>query len=173
MAILAALLLSGCQLLQDQKPGQVAIHGAQLRDDAHGATLWLDTDWALSGPMRDALDHGIALTLVIDVHARHWPRRLHSRHHVELHYYPLSQRYRLRDPSGNVRSFTTAAYMLDALSTLQMRLPAPFAGLPADTPVHAGIRLDRRTLPGSLRLPATFEPAWRLDNGDYAWLRGG
>lgn len=172
MLLLAALLLGGCRLLQDQTPGAVTIHAAQLRDDGRAAMLRLDSDWDLSGPMRDALDHGIALTMAVEVHAGRWPRRLHSRQTVELHYSPLSQRYRLRDPSGSVRSFTTAAYMLDALSVLQLRLPEGFVALPVRTPLRARVHLDRRTLPGSLRLPATFEPAWRLDQARRAWLHG-
>lgn len=172
MLLLAALLLGGCRLVQDQTPGAVIIEAAQLHDDGGGATLRLHSDWQLSGPMRDALDHGIALTMAIDVHAGRWPQRLHSRQVVELHYSPLSQRYRLRDPSGSVRSFTTAAYMFDALSLLQLHLPEGFVALPAHTPLRARVHLDRHTLPGSLRLPATFEPAWRLDKARRTWLHG-
>ena len=48
-------------------------------------------------------------------------------------------------------------------------LPPAFAALPEATPLRVSVALDPATLPGALRLPALFEPAWRFTAADYTW----
>ncbi|MGA9422590.1 MAG: DUF4390 domain-containing protein [Rhodanobacteraceae bacterium] len=177
MAIALVSVLPGCTRLREQTPGHLAVRSAALRSSPDGAVLDLDLDCVLSGPMRDALDHGIPLTLDIDLRAGGvsggGPRaQAHDR--VVLRYYPLSQRYQLQVPqqSGGSRSFAVSAYLIDALASLRLDLPAAFATLPRDTRLQVAIGLDRAALPGALRLPAWFEPAWRLST-DYAWSNAG
>ncbi|MGA8276703.1 MAG: DUF4390 domain-containing protein [Rhodanobacteraceae bacterium] len=177
MAISLLLVLPGCTRLQEQTPGHLAVRSAALRSSLDGAVLDLDLDCVLSGPMRDALDHGIPLTLDIDLRAGSLPGsgpRTQARDRVVLRYYPLSQRYQLQGPqqAGGPRSFAVSAYLIDALASLRLDLPATFAALPRGTPLHVTIGLDRAALPGALRLPAWFEPAWSLST-DYAWSSAG
>jgi hypothetical protein len=172
-ALLAALaLLAGCIPFAEQVPGELAVRSAQLRDTAGGAMLDLALDCRLSGPMQDALEHGIPLTLRIDLDAGRRLTRTHrqERQHVELRYFPLSRRYQLREAgSDDVRSFATPASLLAALGTLHLPLPDGFARLPAATPLRVSAALDPAALPGALRLPALFEPAWRLAAEEHAW----
>ena len=172
IAMAASLvLLGGCSALDAQTPGTLAVRAAQITTLGGSATLELDLDCRLSGPMRDALEHGIPLTLQIDVRAGHWPsEKASAARRVELRYFPLSRRYQLRElESRDVRSFAAPAYLLAALGALRIDLPSAFAALPAATPLHVSARLDPAALPGALRLPALFEPAWRLAAADYAW----
>lgn len=164
------VLLCGCSLLDAQTPGTLAIRDARIATLVDGATLELDLDCHLSGPMRDALEHGIPLTLQIDVEAGHWPNSAASaERRIELRYFPLSRRYQLRElDNGDLRSFAASAYLLAALGALRIELPGAFATLPATTPLRVAARLDPAALPGALRLPALFEPAWRLAATDYA-----
>ncbi len=171
VVIAAIALLAGCAALDAQTPGTLAVRNAQISTIAGNATLELGLDCRLSGPMRDALDHGIPLTLQIDVRAGHWPNaKASAERRIELRYFPLSRRYQLRElDSGDVRSFAAPAYLVAALGALRLDLPTTFASLPAATALQVSARLDPAALPGALRLPALFEPAWRLAAAEYAW----
>lgn len=171
LAAIIVLLAAGCSVLDEQIPGALAVRDARISTVAGNATLELGLDCRLSGPMRDALDHGIPLTLQIDVSAGRWPtEKASAQRRIELRYFPLSRRYQLRElDSGDVRSFVAPAYLVAALGALRIDLPAPFAALPAATPLQVSARLDPAALPGALRLPALFEPAWRLAAADHAW----
>lgn len=168
--LLAPFALAACGALDAQKPGQLAVRSARLGTSGAGAVLELALDCRFSGPMQDALDHGIPLTFEIRVHAGRWPHAASATHRIELRYFPLSRRYQLREPgSDDVRSFATPAYLVAALGALRLHLPSAFAELPAATPLRVSAALDPAALPGALRLPALFEPAWRLAAPDHAW----
>lgn len=170
-AIAALVLLpSGCSLVTGQQAGTLMVDAARIDAAGAGAVLELDLDLGLSGPMQDALDHGIPLTLRIDLVAGAWPRRESVSRQVELRWFPLSRRYQLRELAGeDVRSFTTRTYLMAALTSLRLPVPAAFADLPHATRLQARVALDPGALPGALRLPALFEPAWRLAAPDYRW----
>lgn len=168
--VLLALLLGACGAVSQPAPGMLAIRGARVDAVAPAAVLELALDCQLSGPMQDALEHGIPLTFRIDLAAGRWPTGERMQRTVELRYYPLSRRYQLRESgSDDVRSFTTRAALLAAFGSLRLRLPAELAGLPGGTRLRVGVTLEPAALPGALRLPALFEPAWRLSAKDYAW----
>lgn len=165
--------------MRAQQPGELIVHSAHLVDAVDGATLELGIDCRLSGPMRDALDRGIPLTLIVSLNVEAVigtteqsaspPRSAH--HRIEMRYFPLSRRYLLRDAdSGRVlRSVAASAYLFDALNALRLPLGAGFAGLPKPARLHVDIGLDRVALPGALRLPSMFEPAWHLRAPEFAW----
>lgn len=163
--------LGACGAITQQTPGVVAVRSAQLRAIEGSVALYVSVDCHLSGPMQDALDHGIPLTLRIDVRAGRWPlAKAVATRHVELRYFPLSRRYQLREiEADDVRSFATPSYLVAALDSLRISLPPAFAALPAATPLHVSVALDPAMLPGALRLPALFEPAWRFVATGYSW----
>ena len=163
--------LGACGAIAQQTPGALVLHSVQLHVTEGSVALDLGVDCRLSGPMQDALDHGIPLTLRIDVRAGRWPStRAVATRHVELRYFPLSRRYQLRETEADdVRSFATPSYLVAALDSLRISLPLAFATLPAATPLHVSVALDPTRLPGALRLPALFEPAWRFAAKGYSW----
>lgn len=170
LAVLAAFALGGCDAIRQQKPGSLVVRNARLVAGGGAPVLELGLDCRFSGPVQDALEHGIPITLQIDLTAGRWPRAQRQTHRVELRYFPLSRRYQLREAgSAEPRSYATPAYLVAALGALRFDLPASFAGLPPATPLQVSARLDPAALPGALRLPALFEPAWRLVAADYAW----
>lgn len=170
LVLFVAFLLAGCDVIRQQRPGSLVVRNARLVDGAAAASLELGLDCRLSGPVQDALEHGIPITLQIDLKAGRWPRAQTQTLRVELRYFPLSRRYQLREAgSAEPRSYPTPAYLVAALGALRFELPASFAGLPASTPLTVSAKLDPGALPGALRLPALFEPAWRLAAADYAW----
>ncbi|MGN6519066.1 MAG: DUF4390 domain-containing protein [Dokdonella sp.] len=169
LAGVLAAALGACGMLAP--PGSLGVRAAQLARYDGGATLELGLDCRLSGPMQDALDHGIPITFVVDLRAGDWPRvKARATRTIELRYFPLSRRYQLRlDDADDVRSFATQAYLVSALGSLRLRLPAEFAALANGTPLHVRAAIDPTALPGALRLPALFEPAWRLASADSTW----
>lgn len=171
LLLAALLLLGGCGLLAEQRPGTLGVRQAQLLGGGGATRLELGLDCRLSGPMQDAIDHGIPIVLVVDVRAGRWPRTLASaRPRIELRYFPLSRRYQLRTGgSDDVRAFATQAHLVAALGSLRLGLPPAFADLPRDTPLRVSAAIDPAALPGALRLPALFEPAWRLASTETTW----
>jgi hypothetical protein len=171
---LAALALAGCGALAAQQPGALEIRSAHVAGTADAPVLELALDCRLSGPMQDALDHGIPLTFRVSVDAarsRLAGSDAHSEQRIELRYFPLSRRYQLRDldASADVRTFATPGYLLAGLSSLRLPLPAKFGVIPRGVTLRVGAALETAALPGALRLPALFEPAWQLSAAEYAW----
>ncbi|HEV7489989.1 MAG TPA: DUF4390 domain-containing protein [Rhodanobacteraceae bacterium] len=169
---LVVCALVGCGALA--QPGTLAIRSVRLAGTSDAPMLELGLDCRLSGPMQDALDHGIPLTLKVRVDAGRWrflPSSARSEQRIELRYFPLSRRYQMRDldAPADVRSFATPGYLLAGLNSLRLPLPAAFATLPRDASAHVQAGLETAVLPGALRLPALFEPAWQLSATEYTW----
>jgi hypothetical protein len=165
------LALAGCGALAQQRPGHLFVRTARVHAGGGSASFELGLDCRLSGPMQDALDHGIPLSLVVDLRAGNWPRtQASATRRIELRYFPLSRRYQLRETDADdVRSFAAPAALVAALGSLRFGLPAAFADLPPATPLRVSVHFDPAALPGALRLPALFEPAWRLAAADTTW----
>jgi hypothetical protein len=169
-SVLLAAALVGCDALREQTPGSLVVRQAQLVAVAEGTRLDIDLDCRFNGPINDALEHGIPVTLDVHLQARGSSGTLENRRKVELRYFPLTRRYQLRDTgSGLVRSFPASGYLTDALAALHLPLPPIFADLPVGTRLSLDVQLDHSALPGALRLPAMLEPAWRLSAPEYAW----
>lgn len=168
LCVVAAL--GGCDVLRHQAPGSLDVREARIVVAADGAQLDLALDCRLNGPMSDALEHGIPITLRIDLEAEVAREGIAQRREIELRYFPLTRRYQLRDPhSENVRSFSAYGALIDALGALRVPLPAGFGELAPGTRLRLRVGLDHSALPGPLRLPAILEPAWRLVAPEHAW----
>jgi len=171
LSLAFALAVSACDVLRHQVPGALDVRDARIVSAADGAQLEIDLDCQLNGPMSDALEHGIPITLRIDLRAQTRPLPLSDRREIELRYFPLSRRYQLRDlASGNVRSFSAFGSLVDSLGALRLPMPSSFDRLAAGTRVSIEIALDHGALPGPLRLPALIEPAWKLAAPEYTWI---
>ena len=171
VSVILAGLLGGCDALREQAPGSLQVHEARLVAGADGMRLEVNLDCRFNGPINDALEHGIPITLDVHLRARGIAGALDDRRQIELRYFPLTRRYQLRDSASDaVRSFAASAYLTDALAALRLPLPATFAGLAAGTRLQLDVQLDHSALPGALRLPAMLEPAWRLTAPEFAWI---
>ncbi len=164
------LAVAGCEALRHQTPGTLLVTDARLVAVAEGAELDLSIDCRLNGPMSDALEHGIPITLSIALSVDVPSRPMHERRDIELRYFPLSRRYQLRDiEQGLERSFSTYGALVDSLAVLRLPVAIPLASIPHGSRASVVVSLDRAALPGPLRLPALLEPAWRLAAPEYRW----
>ena len=139
-----------------------------------GGTLSARLEWRPDVRVLEALDNGIALQFDVRVQAQgpasalRRPTLVEQQRRLQLRYFPLSRQYQLRDLDLNqARSFSSRALALAAIEDL--RLPLPTWRETKPDRYHFEIALDRDTLPGALRLPALFLPAWRACSGEYAW----
>jgi hypothetical protein len=171
LAPLLALALQACA------PAESSLSLDQARVDLRGGAgvLVVECDWRPSAAMLDALDHGIPLTLELELTRERrgllgWQVQQRELHRLELRYFPLSRNYQLRDlDRATVRSFGVRAAALAALS--RMELPLADASMRALAPERQRLRivLDGTALPGALRLPALVDPAWRQDDVERTW----
>jgi hypothetical protein len=163
---LSCVLLAACAHV----PPAFVVRNASI--DA--ATLAARLEWRPDARVLEALDNGIALQFDIELTAQgraNWIGRATlaaQTRHLQLRYFPLSRQYQLRDLDLNqARSYSSRALALAALEDL--RLPLPNWKVAGAERYRLLIALDRDALPGALRLPALFQSAWRLCNGEYAW----
>lgn len=160
------LVLAACA----SAPHAFVVRGATI----DGGVLAARLEWRPDARVLEALDNGIALQFDVRVTAQHaasapWrPPLATQTRHLQLRYFPLSRQYQLRDLDlDQARSFAARALALAALEDL--RLPLPAWQAPHADRYRFEIALDRDALPGALRLPALFLPAWRRCDGDYVW----
>ncbi len=141
--------------------------------------LEFDLDLSLSDEAIDALNHGIALYIIVEVELRE-KRRLkrdslveRSRKDVEISYHGLSGRYLIQESGiGTVSTHLTVEDALRAISSnRQVLIPVP--ELPTNQSIDYLIavrtRLNNETLPNPLRFISKLLPSWRLDSGWTIW----
>lgn len=176
ISIFFAIFLIGCSnSTTSQRSGSLQIHSAIVEQHNDNAWLIIALRWNPSAAMLEALNQGIPLTLQLTLQAEEetkmgWYYRVGtSEHHLELHYYPLSRQYQLREiESNNVRNFSGSAYLFSNLEELRFRLDSDIPTQQQSLRYILSVTLDTATLPGALRLPALIDPDWNI-NKSYIW----
>ena len=124
-----------------------------------------------------ALVNGIPLTInlnVLLVKESAWPWHINAaewQYPFRIQYHALSNRYTLLQPvGGKFQAFSSLYEMLSSIKqvTLQEQIPI---GVNQTDPIFIQVQLelDRRLLPGPLKLAALFLPSWQLDSGWQQW----
>lgn len=121
---------------------------------------------------RDALRHSVPLTVTLELvlrGAESRSRLLRFRHHYEIRYLPLSQRWQLRDgDDGPTRTFPRLRHVLADLGRVQLSIETGV--LPAgEYELLARNYLDQERMPPPMRLPALFSAHWQHASGWTAW----
>ena len=163
---IAALSLAACT----DAPAALSIASASVA----GNDLVARLDWRPDDNLLEALDHGIPLDFVFTLTAQKpLAFGLHlnaaaQRRHVQLRYFPLSRYYQLLDLDRHQsRGFAARASALAAFEDIRIPLSAwNTAG--ADR-YRLDVAIDRRMLPGILRVSSLVRPAWWLHSDAYTW----
>lgn len=129
--------------------------------------LVADLRLAFSPAMLEALDRGIALRLELTLDGAGAGRSAQLRRGLRLRYLPLAQQYQLSDDAGAERSFVRRSQLLAALD--RVRLPLSDEWAQPFERYALGLELDASALPGPLRLPALYEPEWRMSAAPFRW----
>lgn len=132
----------------------------------------------LTGPVRDALDSGVALTFAWEVEIGRergwWPEAelAYVTQRYQLEYHALSLQYLVTNlNTGERRSFTRLPTALDFIGQL-IGFPIVDRVLLDEPGRHTGyvrLRLEHSTLPLPLRPAALFSAAWYLETDWRTW----
>lgn len=167
------LVLVAALALAPAARGEPAFAIERVTTRLDGGVYYLDADMQLKLNERAhrALDNGVALTFVIQIHVlHHWfwlwdsvDANLSERY--KLRYFPLTERYRIENLNSGARtSYATLEAALTAISHIRHLPVIDAALLDGDTTYYISLRavLDTKQLPGPLQVMARIVPGWQL-----------
>ena len=132
----------------------------------------LQQDLVLSQQAREALEHGVTLTIMLEMELRNDNNMIVMRRDARryrLSYLPLSERYQLsEEDSGELHSFPRLRHLLAEINVLDVQLatgPLP----PGSYELRTRIRLDESQLPAPMQLPAWLSSQWQHDSEWSVW----
>lgn len=168
--LLTALLLGGCGPAPEG--GRFDVEQLDVNWSLGHLEVHFTQRLQLSPEARDALQHGVPLTVGVELVLRdaHTQNRvLRERSFYEIRYLPLSEHYQLAriadDGQDEVRTFPRLRHALAELSDL--RLSVETGALPGgEYELLARSYLDKHRMPPPMRLPVLFSPHWTHES---AW----
>jgi hypothetical protein len=170
-AVLALLLtLGGC--FQQDAAGRFEISRLEAHWTSGRVEIICDQRLELSTEAREALRHGVPLTIEVELILRDLASRTRvggMTRRYELRYLPLSEHYQVSGIGAHkVATFPRLRHALAELSRLAFSLEV--GTLPAgDYEILARSRLDHGDMPPPMRLPALFDPAWKHASNWSSW----
>lgn len=170
LAALAAASLAACG--GREEGGQFNISEVEASWSNGHMTVRFQQDLRLSSEARNALVHGVPLTVGVELVLRNSrsQTRVHKNNsHYEIRYLPLSERYQLTDPETNaIQTFPRLRHALAELGNLQVTFDT--GALPqGEYELLARSFLDRQRMPPPMRLPALFSPRWKHESSWTSW----
>jgi hypothetical protein len=165
-----ALLLGACS--QPSGDSGFRIQSLEIFPGYQNIRAQLNQHLALSRDAVEAIEHGVPLTMTLDLELRdsHDLSLLASevRHYV-IQYLPLSEHFTLtREDNGEVSNFPRLRHALAALSRLDLVMKTG-ALAPGEYEIRARMRLDNERLPAPMRLPALLASGWQHQSEWSTW----
>ncbi len=160
----------------------------QQAGDRYFELARVDTNWSdgqlnvtvhqklkLSNEAREALVHGVPLTLQLELVIRQTGSRTQLKKNVysyEIRYLPLIEDYQLtQSGEDEIRTFPRLRHLLAELSTVEQSFS--MADLPqGGYELMARTYLDPNKMPLPMRLPMIFSAQWRHDSNWTLWPVG-
>ena len=126
----------------------------------------------LSAEAREALVHGVPLTLLLDFRLRNSVSQIRAAENTErfeIRYLPLSDHYQLTFYDGTpARTFPRLRHALADLSNVSFSLVT--GALPAgEYEMLVRLRLDQTAMPPPMRLPVLLSAQWQHDSPWSSW----
>lgn len=127
---------------------------------------------ALSNEAREALIHGVPLTIDLELSLRDTSSQIRVASQTssyEIRYLPLSDHFQLTEAgTQSMNTFPRLRHVLAALSRLQVSIDTGV--LPSgDYELLARTRLDQKSMPPPMRLPVLLSAKWRHDSSWSSW----
>jgi hypothetical protein len=127
---------------------------------------------ALSNEAREALIHGVPLTIDLELALRDTGSQIRVADQLnsyEIRYLPMSDHYQLtHEGDQSVKTFPRLRHVLAALSKLQVSFDTGV--LPSgEYELLARTRLDQNSMPPPMRLPVMLSARWRHDTSWSSW----
>ena len=168
---LAVFALTGCGQ-PEALDYTFVIKNVTVRPAYQSLDVHLQQDLELSTQARAALEHGVTLTIRLELELRSDENMIvvhNEAKDFQLRYLPLSERYQLsEEETGDLRVFSRLRHMLAAMNDFIVKMPTgplPSGGYELRT----RISLDERRLPTPMQLPAWFSSQWRHDSEWSVW----
>jgi hypothetical protein len=126
----------------------------------------------LSAAARDALRHGVPLTVELELILRNTGDQTRvgtETGRYEIRYLPLSEHYQVSGlGEGQTGTFPRLRHALAELASLDFSIDT--GALPAgEYELLARSRLDHASMPPPMRLPALFDPGWKHASQWSSW----
>ncbi len=170
-SLLAALLaLGGCQT--QSAGGEFEINAVEARWANGRMRVHSEQVLRFSEPARQALGHGVPLTIELELILRNTASQTRVAHELsayEIRYLPMSEHYQVaRLADGQVRTYPRLRHALADLGQLDLDLET--GALPADDyELLTRIRLDHGRMPPPMRLPVLFDSGWKHASTWTSW----
>ena len=170
LAIAAVAVLAACD--EQEQSGRFEVD----RVEAHWANGIMDVAFEqrlrLSEEARDALEHGVPLTIGVELVLRDaltQTRVRENESHYEIRYLPLSEHYRLTGPDGEaMQTYPRLRHALADLGSLALSFET--GALPSgEYELLARSFLDKRKIPPPMRLPVLFSSRWDHESDWTSW----
>jgi hypothetical protein len=165
-----AMLLAACQ----QSGGDYGfrVRNIHLQPGYQKLLALYDQDLSLSSEAVDALEHGVPLTILLELELRDSSNLnllADENRQFEIRFLPLNEIYQISIPGQNsVQSFPRLRHVLNELANIKVDFQTgPLA--PGSYQFRSRIRLDNAQLPAPMRLPALFSADWKHDSEWSAW----
>jgi len=163
--------LTGCGQ-KDPVDYEFVIKNVAVGRTYQSLNVHLQQELELSQQAREALEHGVTLTVSLEMELRNDNNMIVVRRDAtrfQFRYLPLSERYQLsEEETGELQTFSRLRHMLAAISDLNIQLST--GPLPSGSyELRTRIRLDESLLPAPMQLPAWFSPQWQHDSEWSVW----
>jgi len=145
------------------------IESVESRSSARSVIVTLHQKINLSGEARDALVHGVPLTITTEMQATSAvdSERRNSVRIWEIRYLPLSGHYQLTSESPlMVKTFPRLRHALAELNQVDLEVTVPAAHV---LEIRVRSFLDKAGLPPPMRLPTLLSSRWDHDSGWHVY----
>lgn len=168
--LLMLIALAGCQSAADDN--RFVINRVDSQWTNGQVKVNSEQKLSLSNEAREALIHGVPLTLELELLLRNTGSQVRvgsDTRLYEISYLPMSEHYQLAQVgSAGIKTFPRLRHVLAELS--QIRLSFETGVLPAgDYELMARISLDQSTMPPPMRLPMLLSSNWHHDSSWSSW----
>jgi len=170
LVLLATIFIAGCE--QEMLGYGFVIKDVVVTRGYQALAIRVQQDLNLSRQAREALQHGVTLTISLDMELRNDSNMIVVRREArrfQVRYLPLLEHYQLRDQeSGKLQAFTRLRHVLTTMGNLNVRVST--GPLPSGSyKLRTRIRLDESLLPAPMQLPALFSSQWQHDSEWSVW----
>jgi len=171
MIVLAAFLLSAAACAEPRNSGRFEMNHVDAKWANGRMNVYFEQQLTLSPEARNALVHGVPLTVEVELILRNTSQTRAGQSTVsyEISYLPLSEHYQVSETGGkSVKIFPRLRHAVADLSRLRVSFET--GALPAgEYELLAQSRLDKNSLPPPMRLPALFSKQWEHDSAWTSW----
>ncbi|MBT8062644.1 MAG: DUF4390 domain-containing protein [Gammaproteobacteria bacterium] len=163
-------MLTGC--VESEGDYGFQIRKVDVRTAERKLNTRFDQRLSFSAEAREALVHGVPLTIQVQVELRDansLTLLFDDHRRFEIRYLPMLEDYQLRRlDGGSDQSFPRLRHALGALDRLDLSFDTgPLS--PGNYELRTRTHVDLARLPAPMRLPARFSPQWQHDSRWSTW----